>query len=616
MATDQEPPLDSFIKSHRLSRRQVLSALAAGAGAAALGIGPGSGLIVQDAEAATSEFHGAWPYLLPPQGHYNTFITDGTSIGICGIYQDLMEAPLAMYRWHDQKYMWLLGTGDQFANGTDYVVQLHQGARWSDGSPVVAQDVINTWTIWQLLGNTLFDYVDSMHAPNDHTVVFHMKVPSTSVQRYVLHSATANGNISSVRASSVYGSWAKRFRDLLASGHSLSSPEIKALRAQFVQFRPASQIVSGPYQIDPTSVTQGQLTLNRNPNSWAKGLVKFDKIVLYNGETATITPVVLAGMVDYATHGFPPATDRAFRQKGFTVISTPTYYGFGILPNYKKVPAFQDATVRQAIMYMINRAQMGPVVEGRGGIPNKYITGMSDKLVPIWLDSATTSKLNTYPYDPQKGVSMLQSAGWKKGSDGIWVTPDGQKATWEVLAEGEYVDILSLATNFASQLAPHGFKLSARTVAFTQANNVRAAGNFQLTSYIWASADPHPHFAWVSDVLQWIPPTTAGPGSGFNVVQKTKNFGTVDLRSLIDQTALGLDVSKQKALCAKMALIYNELVPYFPFVERYGLNPTQAPGSHRVAGWPKPNDPIYLNSPYSDSFVIELLYAGALHPGV
>ncbi len=615
MASDQERSLDSLIKSHRLTRREALGVLAAGATAAALGIGPSSGLIVEDAEAATSEFHGAWPYLVPPQGHYNTYITDGTAIGICGIYQDLMEAPLAMYRWHDQKYTWLMGTGDEVVNGTDYVVHLRQGARWSDGSSFNAQDIINTWTIWQMLGNTLFDYVDKIHAPNDHTVVFHMKVPSTSVQRYVLHEATANGTISSPRASSVYGSWAKRFRDLLAGGKTLDSPEVKTLRAQFVQFRPTSQIVSGPYQIDPTSITQGQLTLNRNPNSWAKDTVKFDKIVLYNGETAVITPVVLAGLVDYATHGFPPATDRAFRQKGFTVISTPTYYGFGILPNYKKVPAFQDATVRQAIMYMINRAQMGPIVEGRGGIPNKYVTGMSDKLVPLWLDSATVAKLNTYPYDPQKGVSMLQSAGWKKGSDGIWKTPDGQTATWEVLAEGEYVDILSLATNFADQLAPYGFKLKARTVAFTQANDVRYAGNFQLTSYEWASADPHPHFAWLADILNWIPPTSSGPGSGFNVVQKTANYGTVNLRTIIDQSALGLDVNKQKALSAKMALIYNELIPYFPFVERYGLNPTQPPGVHRVAGWPPPNDPIYLNSPYSDSFVVEMLYRGVLHPG-
>jgi peptide/nickel transport system substrate-binding protein len=265
-------------------------------------------------------------------------------------------------------------------------------------------------------------------------------------------------------------------------------------------------------------------------------------------------------------------------------------------------------------MYMINRAQMGPIIEGRGGIPHKYVTGMSDRLVPQWLDDATIARLNTYPYDPEKGISMLQHAGWKKGAGGIWVTPDGQKATWEVLAEDQYVDILSCATNFADQLAPYGFKLSIRTVAFTVGFDVRAAGNFELTAYGWGSADPHPHFSWDADVLLWMPPEITGPGSGFDVVQKTTSYGTVNLRTLIDQSALGLDVAKQKELCAKMALIYNELVPFLPFVERYGLNPTQPPGAHRVAGWPPPNDPIYLNSPYSDSFLVELLYTGVIHP--
>jgi hypothetical protein len=45
--------------------------------------------------------------------------------------------------------------------------------------------------------------------------------------------------------------------------------------------------------------------------------------------------------------------------------------------------------------------------------------------------------------------------------------------------------------------------------------------------------------------------------------------------------------------------------------ERYGNNPTH-PGV-RVAGWPPLSDPIYLNSPYNDSFVIMMLLMGQLH---
>jgi peptide/nickel transport system substrate-binding protein len=153
--------------------------------------------------------------------------------------------------------------------------------------------------------------------------------------------------------------------------------------------------------------------------------------------------------------------------------------------------------------------------------------------------------------------------------------------------------------------------MKARTVLFTQGLDVRWAGNFDFTATQWAAGDPHPHFSWVQDITHWIPPESTGPGSSFNTVQKTSKYGTVDLRKLIDESALGLDVAKQRALVTKMAVIYNELVPFLPFVERYGGNPTR-PGV-RVAGWPKPGSSIYLNSPYSDAFVIMMLITGQLH---
>jgi hypothetical protein len=76
MASDQEHS-DGNVFASSLSRRQALG-LAAGAGAVALGLD--LGLNGETAEAAIhGEFHGAWPYLTPPSGHYNTFITRGSA---------------------------------------------------------------------------------------------------------------------------------------------------------------------------------------------------------------------------------------------------------------------------------------------------------------------------------------------------------------------------------------------------------------------------------------------------------------------------------------------------------------------------------------------------------
>jgi ABC-type transport system substrate-binding protein len=136
--------------------------------------------------------------------------------------------------------------------------------------------------------------------------------------------------------------------------------------------------------------------------------------------------------VDYTTHGFPPATDREFQRKGLTVLRPPTYYGLGILPNHARIPALRNKVVRQALLYAVDRKQSGAVAEGKSGRANKYIAGFSDSLAPEWLDSATICRLNPYPHDPVKAASLLKSIGWKKGSDGVWRTPDGTKAEWEV----------------------------------------------------------------------------------------------------------------------------------------------------------------------------------------
>ncbi len=42
-------------------------------------------------------------------------------------------------------------------------------------------------------------------------------------------------------------------------------------------------------------------------------------------------------------------------------------------------------------------------------------------------------KYDTTIYDPMRAVSKFEEQGFKKGSDGIWVTPDGNRLSWTVL---------------------------------------------------------------------------------------------------------------------------------------------------------------------------------------
>src|SRR4051794_36905131 len=64
----------------------------------------------------------AWPYKLPPDGHFNTLAANG--ILADSVYLDLMEPPLAVYMWAQGKYEGMLADTFGFDKDNNYVVKI------------------------------------------------------------------------------------------------------------------------------------------------------------------------------------------------------------------------------------------------------------------------------------------------------------------------------------------------------------------------------------------------------------------------------------------------------------------------------------------------------------
>lgn len=559
------------------------------------GQGPqqGSQQAAQPAKAAV--FNGAWPYKVPPEGHFNTFVTNGILGG--SPYQDLIEMPLAFYRWADNGWLPLLATKWEF-QGDNFVVTLRDGVKWSDGSEFTADDVVTTFTIGRLMKNAVWKYIDRVEAKDKRTVVFHMARPSTVVQRYVLREMR-------IRAHSVYGEWAKKVAALAQKDPKLESDEAKQLRLEFEKFRPKEMVSVGPYKIDTASLTEHQLTLVKVPTAWNASTVQFDKIVLHNGETPTITPLVLAKQVDYATHGFPPATEKQFEQSGIRIIRPPTYSGPALFFNHS-IPALARPEVRQAMAYVIDRAENGTVALGKSGVAVKYMTGFSDNLVPLWLTPDDIKQLNTYDKDLNKAEELLKKAGFQKGPDGVWASARGERLEFELMFPAEYADWSAAAENVAQQLTRFGIKVTPRGVQFTEVPVQVDDGKFQLAIQGWGAGNPHPHFSYVNDLFVRNYVQAKGKGMNFQMKQ-----GDLDFEELVVASADGMDEAKQKAAVAKVALAFNRLLPILPLWERYGNN---ASLPDRIAGWPADGDPILKNGLYADNPIVYLILDGKLKP--
>jgi peptide/nickel transport system substrate-binding protein len=544
-----------------------------------------------------TEFHGAWPYQLPPKGHFNTFVTN--AILADGIYRDMLQMPMGIYDWSNSKFIPLLAT--EWSNDADnnFTVKLRSGLKWSDGSDFSSDDVVTTFQLARVVGLAVWRYIDKVEAPDKTTVKFHFIQPSSVAPRFILKQY--------ITANSVYKEWGDKAKAL--ADKPVDSDEVKALRKEFDEFRPKEDVSVGPVKLDPASITSSQLTLVKNAGGFNADTFPFEKLVIYNGETPDVTPLVLSKDIDYATHGFPPATEKSFQDAGIRIIRPATVSGPAIFFNYTNKD-LANVAVRQAIAYAVKRDENGTVSLGDSGKAVKYMTGFSDNMVPTWISQDTLGKLNTYDNDPTKAEELLTGAGYKKGADGVWAGPNGP-LEFELTAPAEFADWSAAAENLATQLTDFGIKTTFRGVQFQQHLEDVQQGKFTIAIRAWGAGNPHPFFSYETDLLLFNPPRSPGPGMSFPFKQQV-NGKEIDLNQLLNKTTEGADEAAQKAPVSDMALAFNQLLPIVPLWERYGNNASLE--GVRVDKFPADDDPIWKNPVYADNPVVVLLLQGKLKP--
>jgi peptide/nickel transport system substrate-binding protein len=578
---------------YRVDRRRFLrdSALVS-LGIVAAACAPGTTTTGGGTAKKGGEFHAAWPWDLPPKGHYN-YLSAGTILS--GSYlTDFFIPSLAVYRWAEGKWEnWLMESATQ--NGENYEIKLKTGLKWDDGKEFTSADVATTYWVGRSQSFGIWTYADKLETPDKSTVRFHISRPSALVPRLVLRN--------NIRPDSQFGTFAKQLQDLYNAGKTTASDEVKAIAKQVADFRPDNPPSVGPYKIDKASVTAAQLTMVKNPGGLFADQVNFDKLIVYQGETDAVTPLVLAGDVDYATHGFPLATDKAFGDNGLRVVRGPLYTGPGIFFHWTAAPEFQDKRLRQAVAMAINKSESATITYGQSAKAQKFMAGVSDNIVPLWVSTADQAKLKSYDYDLAAAAKLMTDAGYAKGGDGIYAK-GGKALAYELYFPSDFADWTSAANHASDSLNKFGIKITPRgAIRSTQLADVNA-GKFQIAIMGWGAANPHPQGSFVQD-LQVHNTIPAGGGMAYPLTQ-----GSTDFNALINTMGDGFDTEKQKPLVTQAILAYNDLLPNIPLWERYGNNPVNE--KKRVAPWPADSDPVYKNGS-GDLFTSILIYNGTLH---
>lgn len=534
----------------------------------------------------------AWPYSVPPTGHFNTFASGAITLGM---YQDIHEPPLATLIWADGVYEGMIASEFGWDDDGNYVLTVRDGLTWSDGSPVSAADVVTTFTIDKLRGTAVWSLLTSVEAVDDMTVMFTMDAPSSLAERQIL---TTN-----IRANSVYGELASRVAD----------EEGEALLEELVEFRPEVPVSSGPYSIDPASITESNLMMTYNAGGLGADVAKFESVRIWNGETEVVTPLVANEELWYITHGIPPTTEEAFTDGGIDIVRAGMNSGPAIYFNHAVYP-LDVPEVRKAIALVVDREQNGFVSLGESGVAVEYMTGMSDGIAESFLSDEILDSLDYYEYDVDAATELLEGIGFSMNDDGIWVDDNGDTLSFELIFPQEFADWSAAAENATAQLNDFGFDITARGVPFQQQEQDVYDSNFELAIRNFGIGDPIPalHYLQPFDRYDGQGDLAGQAGGGMNFdLNVTYSGGDVNIRELIDASGAGTDKDAQAEVVGQLALLYNELLPVVPLWERYTNNAL----NQNYLSVPSLDDPIYSNfGGGTDAWMVYFILTGQVAP--
>ena len=543
----------------------------------------------------------AWPYSVPPTGHFNTFAANGM---LMGSYSDLFIPPLAVLIWADNVYEGMAAESFGFDEDGNYVITLKSGYTWSDGSPISADDLVATFNLFRLRGDAVWSTLTGIEKVDDQTVKFLMDEPSSLAERQIL--------IQGLRPYSTYGDLADRAAELFASGATNEDEAWSSLLTELTEFRPEEYVSGGPYVMDTDSISEASVSASHNPGGIGGDVVNFTSVVLWNGETEVVTPLVANEELWYITHGIPPTTEQAFTDQGIDILRTGMFSGPAIYVNYDVYP-LNLTEVRQAMAYVIDREQNGFVSLGESGVAVELMTGMSDALADIWLSEETIDSLNTYPVDHAAAEELLTGIGFSRGDDGIWVDDQGNPLAFEMTFPQEYADWSAAAENAVAQLNEFGFDITGRGVQFQQHEQDVYDSNFEMAIRNWGIGDPIPSLSYLQPYDRWNGQGElagqAGGGMNFDT-NVTYSGGDVDVRELAIQSGQGTDTEAQAELVDQLAVSFNELLPAIPLWERFTNNAL----NRNYLDAPSFDDPIYINDTTPDFWMTYAIMTGILGP--
>ena len=283
---------------------------------------------------------------------------------------------------------------------------------------------------------------------------------------------------------------------------------------------------TGPFKL--VSWERGQrIVLEKNPDYWG-GAPKIDKLILLpilegQGRLQALEAGTVQMMLDVPVDN----ADKLKSDPRFQVFQAKTRQIWHLGLNEKRVPAFKDKRVRQAVNYAINKdVIVKDVLKGFGEVA---ISPFSTSFGPWY-----TADVTKYNYDPEKAKKLLAEAGYANGFEVTCNTPETGFAVQQPVAMLQVIQ---------SNLAAVGITMKIQTLEFATYMSRYQFGDYEMTmrAYYSNQSDPDNYLTNLHHSRQQPKPEgNGGLDTGYYV--------NPEVDKLIDAQRKELDVQKRIAL--------------------------------------------------------------------
>jgi peptide/nickel transport system substrate-binding protein len=540
-------------------RRALTFAVLVGVGATVwAGLGSAGGEKVQKAAASNSVT------ISNAQGTtwtcgFNPFNADVQPFSFGVVYEELvfvngLKSGKAT-NWLASNYKW--------SNGNKTLTfTIRSGVKWQDGKPFSADDVIFTYQLLKKFRaldlNADWAVLRSV-SKQSNKVVFNFK---TSAVPYFYYIAAQTPIV----AKHIWS--------------SIKNP---------VTYKDTHPIGTGPFKM--SSCSPQVIKYQKNSGYWQKGVPKLDTI--YYPAFTSNNPAnqqLASGKAQWGSQFIPNI------QKYYSSKSSDNHYWFPPLTNVSiffnlKNPILKDVALRKAIAYAIDRAKVAKIGE-YGYQPAANQTGIVTPTFSSWLDKGLASKVT---YNPQKAISILQKAGYKKKGD-LFYTKDGKKPlSFRIINIGGYSDWVASVQVVQQQLKAVGIKITPENLSSTTYDNNAYTGKFELMYNGNLSGGPAPYY----ELRQLLYSKNSAP-IGKIAASNWERYYNPAVDRLIEQYGATTDPAKQLAIVRKLEAAMVNDIPVIPVTEgvdwyQYNTksltgwvtqsNPYAKPAAYEVPDW-------------------------------